>query len=111
MFRAATEGSLKAITANRLGDGIVVFLDADGGWPQAIAGAVVFADGPDLDGAVAYAKAQHDARVIVEPYTIDVTLKAGVPVPRLLRERIRADGPSVVYGDAERAMLIAGGGT
>ncbi len=111
MFRAATEGSLKAITANRLGDGIVVFMDADGGWPTRIDTAVVFADGPDLVAAVAYAKSQHDARIIVEPYTIDVRLEDGRPVPRLLREKIRADGPTVVYGDAERAMLIAAGGT
>ena len=32
MFKAAKEGPAKVITANDLGDGLVVFLDQDGGW-------------------------------------------------------------------------------
>ena len=71
-----------------------------------IAVARVLEDGPDLDGAVALAKAQTDARVVLEAYPIDVTVTDGVPVPVRLRERIRAErGPTVVYGDAERAKL------
>ena len=105
MFRPSTEGSLKTITANRLGDGRVVFLGPDGGWHLFIADAVVLADGPDLKAAEAYAKAQHDARIVVEPYTIDVRIEGGAPVPKLLRERIRAEGPTVRYGEEEVAML------
>jgi hypothetical protein len=108
MFKAAKEGPAKCITGNRLGDGIVVFLDADGGWTPDIAMARVLQDGPDLDAALAYAKTQHDARVVVEPYAIDVAVTGGVPVPTRLREKIRADrGPTIVYGDAERAKLVA----
>ena len=106
MFKAAKEGPAKVITANDLGDGLVVFLDHDGGWTHEIAMARVVEDGPDLDGALAYAKAQHDARVIVEPYAIDVTVTAGVPVPVRLREKIRADrGPTIAYGEEEVAKL------
>jgi len=109
MFKAAKEGPAKVITANDLGDGLVVFLDHDGGWTHEIAMARVVEDGPDLDGALAYAKAQHDARVIVEPYAIDVTVTAGVPVPVRLREKIRADrGPTIAYGEEEVANLRAG---
>ena len=108
MFKAAKAGPAKVITANRLGDGIVVFLDDAGGWPQEIAKASVLEDGPDFDSALAYAKAQHDARIIVEPYAIDVEVKDGVPVPVRLRELIRAQGPTVDYGDAERTRLGAG---
>jgi hypothetical protein len=108
MFKAAKEGPAKVITANALGDGLVVFLDPEGGWMHDIAGARVLADGPDLDAANAYAKAQHDARVVVEPYPIDVTVTDGVPVPVRLREKIRADrGPTIVYGEAEVAKLVA----
>ena len=109
MFREASAGPLKVITANRLSEGLVVFLDEAGGWSLAIAEARLLEDGADLDAALAYAKAQHDARVIVEPYAIDVELKDGVPDPVRLRERIRAEGPTVDYGDAERARLGAGG--
>ena len=109
MFKAAKEGPAKVITANDLGDGLVVFLDHDGGWTHLIAEARVLEDGPDLDGAIAYAKQQHDARVIVEPYPIDVTVTGGVPVPLRLREKIRADrGPTIVYGEEEVAKLRAG---
>jgi sulfite reductase (NADPH) hemoprotein beta-component len=109
MFKAAKAGPAKLITANRLGDGIVVFLDDEGGWPVEIAKARILEDGPDLDSALAYAKEQHDARVIVEPYAIDVEVKeGGLPVPVRLRELIRAQGPTVDYGDAERARLGTG---
>jgi hypothetical protein len=106
MFKAAKEGPAKVITANNLRDGLVVFLDHDGGWTHDIALARVVEDGPDLDQANAYAKAEHDARVVVEPYPIDVEVTAGVPVPVRLRERIRAEkGPTIAYGHDEVAKL------
>jgi hypothetical protein len=107
MFKAAKEGPAKVITANDLGDGLVVFLVADGGWTHFIAEARVIVDGPDLDEANAYAKEQHDARVVVEPYPIDVAVGAdGIPVPVRMREKIRADrGPTSVYGYDEVAKL------
>ena len=105
MFKAASAGPQKAITANRLGDGLVVFLDDAGGWSLAIADARLVSDGPELDEANAYAKAQHDARVVVEPYPIDIEIVDGKPVPVRLRERIRAEGPTVAYGEAEYNKL------
>lgn len=108
MFKAAGVGPRKAITANRLGDGLVVFLDAAGGWSLSIADARLVEDGPDLDRANDYAKSQHDARIVIEPYPIDVEVIDGKPVPVRLRERIRAEGPTVVYGDAEYAKLHPG---
>jgi hypothetical protein len=111
MFRAAKEGPAKVITANDLRDGLVVFLDHDGGWTHDIALARVVEDGADLDQANAYAKAQHDARIVVEPYPIDVEVTGGVPVPVRLRERIRAEkGPTIVYGHDEVAKLQQGPG-
>ena len=106
MYKAAREGPAKVITANDLINGLVVFLAADGGWTVEIAQARVLDDGPDLDGAVAHAGSQADARVVVEPYPIDVAVADGVPVPARLREKIRAErGPTIVYGEAERAKL------
>lgn len=93
----------KIITANNLGDGLVVFLTATGGWSTDIAAARIIGSG-ELDAALAYGKAQHDARIVIEPYEIDVELTDGVPVPQRLRERIRAaKGPTVAYGEAELA--------
>jgi len=105
MFKAAKAGPQKAITGNRLSDGLVVFLTELGGWSQSVAEAHLFNDGPDLDEALAYGKAQHDARIVVEPYAIDMEVVDGVQRPVRLRERIRAEGPTVPYGEAERAKL------
>ena len=108
MFKAAQSGSAKAITANRLDNGLVVFLDADGGWTLDIAEARIVTD-EELDEALAYGQAQHDARIVIEPYAIDVEMTDGVPVPSRLRERIRAEkGPTIAYGEEEWATLQDG---
>jgi len=105
MFKAAKAGPQKAITANRLDDGRVVFLDESGGWTLRVADARLLTDGPELDQATAYAKAQHDARIVVEPYAIDIEIIDGTPLPARIRERIRAEGPTVAYGEAEYTAL------
>ena len=108
MFKAAKAGGQqKAVTANRLSDGLVIFLTEDKGWSLAIGDAQLFCDGPDLDAALAYGKAQQEARVLVDAYAIEVENVGDKPVPSRIRERIRAEGPTVVYGDAERAKLAA----
>ncbi len=110
MFKAAKEGPAKVITANDLRSGLVVFLDGESGWTVDIAAARVVEDGPDLEAAVAQAGAQVDAQIVLEAYPIDVVVTGGVPVPVRLRERIRAErGPTIAYGDAERAKLAGAG--
>ena len=105
MFKEAKAGPKKAITANRLSDGLVVFLTESGDWSLSVGEAQVFSDGTELEEALDYAKEQTDARVVLEAYAIDVEIVENKPVPARLREKIRADGPTVVYGDAERAKL------
>lgn len=105
MFKAAKAGPRKAITANRLDDGRVVFLDEDGGWAHDFAAALLVSDGPELDAATVHAQSQHDARIVVEPYAIDIAILDGLPTPARIRERIRAEGPTVIYGEAEYAAL------
>jgi sulfite reductase (NADPH) hemoprotein beta-component len=108
MFKAAKEGPAKVITGNDLRDGRVVFIDQEGGWTHSIAEARVMQDGPDLESGLAFAKAEYDARVVVETYPIDVTVVDGVPVPVRFREKIRADrGPTIDYGADEVARLRA----
>jgi hypothetical protein len=110
MFKAAKEGPAKVITGNNLGDGRVVFLDQEGGWTHFIAEARVMQDGPDLESGLAFAKAEYDARVVVESYPDDLTVVVGVPVSVGCREKIRADrGPTFVYGADEVAKLRAAG--
>jgi hypothetical protein len=110
MFKAAKAGPQKAVTANRLADGLVVFLDEAGGWSLSVAEARLVTDGPDLDTAIAYAKAQSDARIVVDPYPIDMEIVDDRPVPVRFRERIRAKGPTIAYGEAERTKLNGAAG-
>ncbi|MCX5513355.1 DUF2849 domain-containing protein [Kaistia algarum] len=99
--------SQKIITANDLRGGLVVFLTPSGGWSIELAHSRIIGTG-ELDEALAYAKAQSDAQIVVEPYEIDVELAEGIPVPLRLRERIRAaKGPTVAYGEAELAERAA----
>jgi hypothetical protein len=107
MYRAAVAGTPKVITANRLIDGLVVFIAEGPSWVTDIVKAAVFEDGAKLDEAMAFGAAEVAARKIVDPYTIDIIIEDGRPVPERLRERIRAIGPSVDYGEQERKRLTA----
>ena len=84
------EDSLEVITANRLRDGAVVYLAADGAWSPALAGARLFGPG-EADGVVAAA----DPCRVVGAYAIPVLVTGGVVRPARWREIIRAAGPTV----------------
>jgi hypothetical protein len=84
------------ITANRLGDGVVVFLDFEGAWSENIAEAVV-ARSPDEVRALED-RGSYDAahNLVVEPYLIEVREVAGRIEPIRYRERVRAAGPTIL---------------
>lgn len=84
---------MQIVTANRLLDGRVVYRDRAGLWGEAIAAAAVL-DAEAAKAAVEAAAADVAARLIVEPYAVDVVTGASVPVPKSMREKIRAAGPS-----------------
>ena len=78
------------MTANRLGDGVVVYLTAQDTWLPEIASAVVATDQAALAHLEAVAKQAADRRLIVAVYAMDVGLETHGPVPLSVRERIRA---------------------
>lgn len=85
---------MKVLTANRLSDGRVVFLDAASDWSTAIAGARLFEDSAAAE-AEEIGRAAEAAQLVTGAYLIDVRLEAGMPVPLRLRERIRVGGPTI----------------
>jgi len=107
MFKAATQGPQKVVTVNRLIDGKVMFLGPGNRWVMRVAEAATF-DDASLEAAMEFGRAEIAARRVTELYPIDVEMTPEGPIPVRLRERIRAEGPSVVYGEAERAALNAG---
>lgn len=89
------EGSMKAITANRLRDGEVVFLGKDGVWVESFAEAALFPRA-EADGVLAAAKEKAEREQFgVDIYAFEVVEQDGVPVPATMRERIRTAGPTV----------------
>jgi sulfite reductase (NADPH) hemoprotein beta-component len=87
---------ISVLTANRLGDGIVVFLDFEGAWSEDIALAVVARD-PDEARALEDRGAYDSARnLVVEPYLVEVRETDGRLTPIRYRERVRVAGPSIL---------------
>jgi hypothetical protein len=91
-----TVPTISILTANRLGDGIVVFLDFEGDWSESIAEAVV-ARSPD-EVRQLQDRGTHDAQhnLVVEPYLVEVRETGGSLVPIRYRERVRVAGPSIL---------------
>lgn len=87
--------SIQVITANRLLDGRVVFFTAAHSWDSNVDTAEVFADPAAAEGAIQLAQNAVVAGEIVDPYAIAVSTADGHVVPTILRERIRAEGPTI----------------
>ena len=85
----------RMVTANRLGDGLVVYLDRGGGWSERIADGRVASDDAEAAASMTVAAAAAAACQVVEPYLIDVVDGGGGVRPSSFRERIRAQGPTV----------------
>lgn len=82
------------LTANRLGDGLVVYLTELGTWSEAIDDARVAAGAEDAALLETLGRAR-EATEVSGPYLIEVELEGGCLTPVRYRERIRAHGPSI----------------
>ena len=86
---------MRMIIANRLTDGLVVFLTESGQWSTAIADGLVIRDEADEGRWLDMAKSAESGCLIIDPNLIDVTVEEGAPRPVAIREAIRAFGPTV----------------
>ncbi len=82
---------MKALTANRLTDGEVVFWKA-GAWVERFADAELF--DRDDPAVLAEGHAKSQPTVVVDAYLIDLMESEGLWAPVSYRERIRALGPT-----------------
>lgn len=90
------------ITANRLLDGLVVFLREDGGWDASIGAARLAADAAALGAALEAGGQGEAANIVTGVYAVEVERIGGDIAPVRLRERIRAYGPTT-HRDFSRA--------
>ena len=87
----------KVLTANRLGDGICVWLDAAGVWTERLQEALVARHAEAVASLEAIGKRDFAENKVVDVNVIDVHEVNGEIRPLRLRERIRAAGPSIEY--------------
>jgi hypothetical protein len=81
------------VTANRLGDGAVVYRTADGQWTTEIGGSAIVSTA--LAASELLATARTDGLRAVDPYLAPVKLDRARVVPGNLRELIRMSGPTI----------------
>ncbi len=94
----------KVVTANRLGDGVVVYL-ADGAWSERVEEARVARDDEEGAALLAFAESPEQGIVVVDPYLMEVAAENGAPRPVSNREVIRARGPTVRQDLGKQAEL------
>jgi hypothetical protein len=82
---------MKAVTANLLKDGRVVYLASDDSWTERLSEAMLFEES-EAEAVVAAAKSR--IREVANAYLIDADGK-GAAGREALRETIRAKGPTV----------------
>lgn len=83
------------VTASRLTDGAVVFLDRDGGWSDRLDRSRLFADKAETAAGLEAGRVAEARSLVIDVYAVDVALQAGLVVPTKLREAIRARGPTI----------------
>jgi hypothetical protein len=83
---------MKAVTANRLDDGAVVYLGDDDRWTPQQDEAARFADD---DAKSVLAAAQSRVKEIADAYLVDVDESGALTGRETLRETIRRAGPTV----------------
>lgn len=96
-------GDLHVASANRLSDGVVVFLDDTGQWIANLDRAAVARDA--RAGEILLQRAQAEAFAVVDPFLVAVAEdEDGAIEPLSLREKIRASGLTfeVIAADAVR---------
>jgi hypothetical protein len=87
---------ISVLTANRLQDGIVVFLGAEGAWEEGIDAAAVARSPEEAQALEAQGARDAAANLVVEPYLAEVREIGGRLVPVRVRERVRIAGPSIL---------------
>ncbi|OAP34464.1 nitrite reductase [Sinorhizobium glycinis] len=87
----------KVLTANRLADGISVWLDASGNWVESLQEAFIARHAEAVAALEATGKAAFADNKVVDVNVVDVEEVDGILRPLRMRERIRAEGPSIAY--------------
>lgn len=95
LYRGECVVTLRMVTANRLSDGAVVYLDKERGWIRDVNQGIAVAEDA-ADALLREADVSVRDCIVVVPYVIAVEPDAKGFRPIRFREQIRAFGPTVV---------------
>lgn len=93
----------KVLTANRLADGVAVWLNAAGQWTTSLQEAIVARHAEAVEALEQIGKQSYADNEVVDVNVVEVKETDGVIWPLRLRERIRAEGPTMEYAANYRA--------
>lgn len=99
--------SQQVVTANRLIDGVVVFLGARG-WVEHLERATVATSAEEVRALDALGRQGMAVNEVVDAYLIEVVAEDGRVEPVVLRERLRTRGPSVRLDLGKQAARAGG---
>ena len=95
----------KVLTANRLADGISVWLDASGNWVESLQDAFIARHAEAVAALEATGKTAFSDNKVVDVNVVDVEEVDGILRPLRMRERIRAEGPSIAYAPGYHGLF------
>jgi hypothetical protein len=96
----------KVISANRLVDGIVIYMGSDGSWHESLARAKIFAAEAEAEAGLSSARADVKRNLIIDPFFVEISFaddcigqESGEKSMHALslRNKIRACGPTIDY--------------
>ena len=99
--------SQQVVTANRLIDGVVVFLGARG-WVEHLERATVGTSAEEVRALDALGRQGMAVNEVVDAYLIEVVAEDGRVEPVVLRERLRTRGPAVRLDLGKQAARVGG---
>lgn len=89
--------TVQVLTANRLGDGAVVYRSPAGAWTEHLDESRILASPEEAADVLAEAETAQASLEIVGPYLMPVEHQGGQIRPTEMREFIRAKGPSISF--------------
>ncbi|GJM03093.1 MAG: hypothetical protein DHS20C08_15940 [Rhodomicrobium sp.] len=94
----------QVFTGQLLREGDVVFMSTDGAWSKDLQSAVIGTSPEEVEALEALALKGVSENIVIDIYPFVVVKdEAGKIVPDHIREKIRIDGPSIVYEPSAQA--------
>lgn len=100
--------TVKVLTANRVGDGLVVFFTSGGEWDVDISEALAAGDQASVSALNAELERCAASTEVTDAYVFDAEWSRGALRPVHIRDRIRSLGPTVRHDLGKQSAGVGG---